>query len=217
MSRESPKPLLLEAFSGTGSVGRAFREHGWDVYSIDVDPRARADFQGDILGFDAVRELQGRRVDAMWASPPCTFFSRARAPCGATSEEMEHSDGLVRKTLEIWETLGCPPVFIENPHSGSLKNRGLLDQLSMRVVDYCRYADWGYRKRTSIWTNTEWTPARPLCRHDCPSSIYHGPRWRHKASAQRGGPGPIFSQRELYRIPPELCEEIAGFATSLVR
>ena len=30
----------LEFFSGTGSVGRAFRELGWEVTSVDVDSRA---------------------------------------------------------------------------------------------------------------------------------------------------------------------------------
>ena len=32
-------PRLLELFSGTGSVGRAFATLGWGVVSIDLDPR----------------------------------------------------------------------------------------------------------------------------------------------------------------------------------
>ena len=34
--------VLLELFSGTGSVGRVFREAGWDVTSVDLDPKAGA-------------------------------------------------------------------------------------------------------------------------------------------------------------------------------
>ena len=33
-------PRLLELFSGTGSVGRAFAELGWKVVSLDLDPKA---------------------------------------------------------------------------------------------------------------------------------------------------------------------------------
>ena len=41
---------LLELFSGTGSVGNVFREHGWDVVSLDRD--MPADISTDILDWD---------------------------------------------------------------------------------------------------------------------------------------------------------------------
>ena len=56
----------------------------------------------------------------------------------AASSDLETSDGLVRKTLEIAAALGKPPLFLENPHSGQLKSRSIIE-LPMQVVDYCRY------------------------------------------------------------------------------
>ena len=199
-------PRLLELFSGTGSIGRAFAAQGWEVVSVDLDPRANATYCCDIAQWDC--SCVGE-VDAQWASPPCTHYSRARSR--GCSRDLETSDGLVQKTLEIAAALGDPPTFIENPFSGDLKNRGLLSHLNMRVVDYCKYS-MPYRKRTAVWTNTDWQPARPLCNHDCAASEGK----RHTATAQRGGPEPCFSQQELYRIPAELCEEIAQFCDNAV-
>ena len=62
------RPVLLELFSGTGCAGRAFRARGYDIISVDADPKARASITRDILDFD-VAELGGRRVDTVWASP----------------------------------------------------------------------------------------------------------------------------------------------------
>ena len=198
---------LLELFSGTGSVGRAFSATGWEVFSVDLDPRSPADLHQDILEFDPSRFPVGH-FDAVWASPPCTMYSMLRT--NSTEEERTSSDDLVRKTLQIAEALGHPPIFIENPWTGRLKARGLLDHLKLHTVDYCTYG-LPYRKRTAIWTNTAWVPARRLCKHDCASSE----GGRHTARAQQGGPGPTFSQRELYRVPALLCDEIAAFCTGL--
>ena len=41
---------LLELFSGTGSIGRAFAAEGWEVHSLDIQPGAT--FQSDILDWD---------------------------------------------------------------------------------------------------------------------------------------------------------------------
>lgn len=198
-------PLLLELFAGTKSIGKAFAERGWEVISVDIDPSSNPTIRCDIAQFETTRELRDRNVDAIWASPPCTNYSIARHTGPAAN--LEQSDGLVRKTLEIATQLGCP-LFIENPWTGSLKRRGLLDSLNLRLVDYCMYG-MPYRKRTAIWTNTAWCPLRSLCKRNC-ASFKGG---KHAARAQQGPPGPRFTQQELYRIPAALCEEIADYTS----
>ena len=41
---------LLELFSGTGSVGKVFKQHGYEVISLDIDNRAT--INTDILNWD---------------------------------------------------------------------------------------------------------------------------------------------------------------------
>ena len=200
------KRLLLELFSGTGSIGRAFRDRGWDVLSVDNDPKAHASIRKDVLELDAA-DLEGKHVALVWASPPCTNYSNARRKKGTA--ELAGSDALVLKALSIAAALGCP-IFVENPWTGKLKSQGLLGHLRMHRVDYCKYG-MPYRKRTGIWTNTAWQPGRPLCVHDCPASE----DGRHTARAQQGGPGQHFSQRQLYVIPAALCDEIAAWAEAI--
>ena len=42
---------------------------------------------------------------------------------------------------------------MENPQTSNLKNREVVKGLPFYDVDYCMYSDWGYKKRTRIWTN----------------------------------------------------------------
>ena len=203
--------LLLELFSGTGSVGRAFRAHGWGVFSVDIEESAKPTLVADVLRLQP--EQLPPNVDLIWASPPCTHYSRARTKA-KTPRDLEGSDALVRKVLELVDHYMHIDFFMENPHSGLLRYREVVDGIPMQVVDYCKYGK-PYRKRTSIWTNSGWVPQRPLCRHGCPATSGK----RHTASAQqgsnsRGGSDRRFTRDELYSIPPELCNEIAAFASS---
>ena len=88
------KPVLLELFSGTGSVGRAFRALGWEVFSVDIDSSTKPTLLANVL--DVQLNLLPPRVDCIWASPPCTHYSCARTKA-KTPRDLEGSDALVRK------------------------------------------------------------------------------------------------------------------------
>jgi hypothetical protein len=199
-------PHLLELFSGTGSMGRAFRAEGWQVTSVDI----REDFQPtilcDVMDFN-VRLLEHLpAVDLLWASPPCTEYSCARTRA-KTPRDLLGADAMVAKVLDLADQLFCH-YLIENPYTGLLKTRQVISQCPhMHVLDYCKYGS-PYRKRTAIWTNSPWEPARGLCRYDCAASEGR----RHTSRAQRcPATGQRWSLEELYSIPPELCEEVAGW------
>ena len=67
---------LLELFSGTKSIGRAFEALGWEVTSLDSDPQSDPSICEDILQWDYT-VFQPGHFDFVWASPVCTEFSRA--------------------------------------------------------------------------------------------------------------------------------------------
>ena len=66
---------LLELFAGTGSIGKVFRAGGVQVTSLDItgDP----DIKESILTWD-YKSFPPGTFQVIWASPPCTMFSRAR-------------------------------------------------------------------------------------------------------------------------------------------
>ena len=78
-----------------------------------------------------------------------------------------HKDSLdprkeVKKALYIIDYLKPKHWFIENPATGRLKDRGLLDDVPMKRCCYCKYDTDGTfltKKETAIWGSVEnWTP-----------------------------------------------------------
>ena len=199
----------LELFSGTRSVGKICDELGWSTISLDLKD---ADININILEWN-YKEFPPHHFDIIWASPPCAFFSSLRItnlgkPSKKhggtifTKEIIEadlHNEGLpiLYKTLEIIDYFKPKYYFIENPQTGKMKNyinRPFYD------VDYCMYSNWGYRKRTRIWTNLkEFTPK--LCNKKCGNI-------EGKSHIVKLGASNRTSLKDRYRIPPKLIEEL---------
>ena len=160
---------VLELFSGTKSVGKVCDELNWKTISVDLI--LEADHKVDIMEFD-YKQYDKDAFDVIWASPPCTAYSklqdcwigRKRKGVIFTKEIMEEerkkADKLVLKTLEIIKYFNPSLWFIENPQTGELKNREYMKNIPYYDVDYCMYSDFGYKKRTRIWTNKEYFDAK---------------------------------------------------------
>ena len=204
-------PHLLELFSGTGSIGKVFREAGWTVTSVDLDSNFTPDICCDVS--DLTRDMITTTPGVIWASPPCTHYSRARTKAN-TPRDLEGSDRLVNKVLEIIGWYNCL-YFIENP-LGMMRHRPMMQDKPRQTIDYCQYADDRfnryYRKRTDIWTNSNWQ-GRPQCNKRCWGCDENG---KHTEVAQRIGKDGIRGNRlhELYAIPPALAEELCQWMRS---
>jgi len=154
---------VLEIFSGTKSVGKVCDQLGWE--SVSVDMILEADHQCDVMDFD-YKQYPKDHFDIVWASPPCTAYSNLQS-CWLgrkkkdgkiftkeiMEEKMDEADLIVKKTLEIIDYFDCEYWFMENPATGKLKKRDIMQNIPFYDVSYCMYSDWGYEKKTRIWTN----------------------------------------------------------------
>ena len=62
---------MLDLFSGTGSIARIFRERGYQVVSVDINPSFKPDVVADLLSWNYWSYEPGY-FDVVAASPPCT-------------------------------------------------------------------------------------------------------------------------------------------------
>ena len=87
--------------------------------------------------------------------------------------DLEWADRLVCRTKEIIEYFKPPVWWIENPRTGLLKSRGLLDLCSFIDVDYCQFSDWGYEKAMRLWVSPSLSKvSNMLCdRHTCSQMV----------------------------------------------
>ena len=185
--------FFLDLFSGSGSVGEVAKELGYDVISLDRD--MEAEIQIDIMDWDYTDFPRGF-FDVIWASPPCTEYSRAKT---TAPRDIEGANQIVERTLDILEYFEPKYFIIENPQTGLLKDQLCMWGLPFKDIDYCKYG-MPYRKRTRIWNNVfRWEP-KPLCKRDCNSM--NETRTRHIEEPKR------IHQRQLNKVSSELIKEI---------
>ena len=117
---------------------------------------------------------------------------------------MNEDDRLVLKALEIIEYFNPEYWFIENPATSRMKERPFMKDITFYLVDYCMYSDWGYRKRTRIWTNKkDWD--NKLCNKKCGNMVgnLHKTNLGNTERKQKTM-GNGTSQQDRYRVPEDL-------------
>ena len=107
---------LLELFSGTGSVGKVFRESGWTVVSLDRD--MDADIKTDIMNWDYKAMYEPGSFDVLWTSPPCTEYSVAKT---VGVRKITEANQVVQRTLDIIDYFQPKFWFLETPRQDCSK------------------------------------------------------------------------------------------------
>ncbi len=237
---------LLELFSGTHSIGKVAHRKGYEVVSLDRDLDDKCPFgsgyksdkhiKADIMTWD-YKQYPSNHFDVITASPVCLWWSHLRL-CwiGRKCKKIHPTETITREHIDAdIERYGKPMVdkifeiidyfkpkhwWIENPATGRMKQ--YITDKDYYDVDYCKYSDWGYKKRTRIWTNIKGFDAKK-CKMDCDNVVViEEERKLHKnnlGNTERkniarqhtkdvqncGGGG---NRLERYRIPEKLIEEL---------
>ena len=201
---------LLELFCGTKSVGKVARKMGHDVVSVDILSKFEPDVCCDILDFDYKAYPVGH-FDFIWASPPCTEFSRAKT---RGVRNIASAVKIVERTLEIINYLQPKNFCIENP-VGLLRKQPCMEAYRdyETIVSYCKYG-FKYRKDTNLWTNVKFCGRRCIKGSYCSYRETHG---IHSCSVQASGhyvdgkripQDAVGSLTERYAVPTELIETL---------
>ena len=189
---------VLELFSGTGSIRKVCKSLGWKTISLDIVENV--EHKVDILDFD-YKQYPEDYFDIVWASPPCTEYSKAKT---RGVRDIEGANNIVLRTLEIIDYFSSTWWFIENPQTGKLKDQPFMYELPFVDCDYCMYGK-PYRKRTRIWTNR--TLNLMKCNKKCGSMIGN----KHIGSCGNGDTkytNRNYSLNEKHSIPPLLVEKL---------
>lgn len=158
---------LLELFCGTKSVSKVAEKMGYEIVSLDFDPKFDATICEDILEWD-YKVYPPDYFDVVWASPDCRTWSfatggkyRSKADIlgkgNIHQEEATTGNKMISRVIEIMKYFTPPTWYIENPRALLQYYPPLIDFIeemgAFRVRVYYGNYGHGCPKPTHIWTN----------------------------------------------------------------
>lgn len=87
--------IMLDLCAGLGGASQAMRDRGWQVVTLDSDPRFGCTFTADLRYW----QWQGDQPDLLWVSPPCIDFARDYLPWIVTDGPPDMSIVLAAKRI----------------------------------------------------------------------------------------------------------------------
>lgn len=199
----------LDLCSGSKSM-ETFKDE-WDYISLDIESKYDPNICINLLDWDYKKFFEEKgKPNFIWFSPPCNEYSMLNKARPNKVLDIEGSNKIVKKGLEIIQFVNCPFV-IENPQTGTLKNQGILDDIIYTDLDYCCYG-FPYRKRTRLWNNLDFIGK--LCnKKTCPFVIngkheYSIGNSTYKTNVKKIGQKKTRLQQR-YAVPDPLLKEIS--------
>lgn len=227
---------MLELFKGTGSIGKAVGRIAphVQVISLDLESKYNPTIVSDIMDWDYKIYPPGY-FDMIWASPPCTYYSSMqnfgskKREAGWLEGKRAESDLIIKRVLDIVNYYQPRKFLMENPQTGYLKSRDIMQGLTWTDCTYCMYG-YPYKKQTRFWGTTEGLTLK-LCNRQNRCTSWDGKkhgfsigmsRTHSKTSTSQYGnlaqyykdQGLTYGLEQKYSIPPPLCDELIKFMIS---
>jgi hypothetical protein len=127
---------MLDLCCGLGGVSRRFRAAGWEVVGVDLAEWVKPDVVCDVR---ALALRPSSRFDFIWASEPCTQYSR-RAQPGLYPNEPPPDLSVAYAIREIIRAFNPPKWTVENVHGARPYYRHIFGQVRALVPGH---AFWG--------------------------------------------------------------------------
>ncbi len=133
------------------------------------------------------------------------------------ARDLEMSDQIVQRTIDIINHFQHRHWFIENPKTGLLKGRPFMNEYAYVDVVFCQLSSWGYQKPTRIWgpTYLRNLKSRVCDQNTCTNIIFRSSGHSRHRQVPKSHPqdgASCISLEDQYRIPEGLIYYAMGWA-----